>query len=61
MGKPHNGGVVLASGQARCLDDLHLREPARLPGPLGLLGGVQHTEREHEQEAPDEHVIHVAG
>ena len=29
MGKPHNGGVVLASGQARCLDDLHLYALAR--------------------------------
>ena len=29
MGKPHNGGVVLASGQARFLDDLHLRDLAR--------------------------------
>ena len=29
MGKPRNGGVVLASGQARFLDDLHLRALAR--------------------------------
>ena len=29
MGKPHNGGVVLAPGQARFLDDLHLRALAR--------------------------------
>ena len=29
MGKPHNCGVVLASGQARFLDDLHLRALAR--------------------------------
>ena len=29
MGKPLNGGVVLASGQARFLDDLHLCALAR--------------------------------
>ena len=29
MGKPHNGDLVLASGQARFLDDLHLRALAR--------------------------------
>ena len=29
MGKPHNGGAVLASGQARFHDDLHLRALAR--------------------------------
>ena len=29
MGKPHNGGVASASGQARFLDDLHLCALAR--------------------------------
>ena len=29
MGRPHNGGVVLALGQARFLDDLHLCASAR--------------------------------